>query len=43
MHSFDASSPLLPEILALHGRWRRHRDALVCGDERQDWGAFTEA
>ena len=41
MNSFDASSPLLPEILALHGRWRRHRDALVCGDERQDWGAFT--
>jgi acyl-CoA synthetase (AMP-forming)/AMP-acid ligase II len=41
MSGFDAPSPLLPEILALHGRWRRHRDALVCGDERQDWGAFA--
>ncbi len=41
MHCFDAAAPLLPEILALHGRWRRHREALVCGDVRQDWGAFA--
>ena len=28
---------MLPEILALHGRWRRKREAVVCGDQRQRW------
>jgi acyl-CoA synthetase (AMP-forming)/AMP-acid ligase II len=40
MSEFDSPAPLLPEILALHGRWRRGREALVCGDLREDWGAF---
>ena len=41
MEAFDARAPLLPEILALHGRWRRGREAVVCGDQRQCWGDFS--
>jgi acyl-CoA synthetase (AMP-forming)/AMP-acid ligase II len=41
MEAFDARAPLLPEILALHGRWRRGREAVVCGDRRQRWGEFS--
>jgi len=41
MDAFDARAPLLPEILALHGRWRRGREAVVCGEQRQRWGEFS--
>ena len=41
MEGFEARSPLLPDILALHGRWRSHRDALVCGARRESWLEFT--
>lgn len=40
MIGFDAPSPLLPEILSLHGRWRGNRDALVCEERRQNWSEF---
>jgi acyl-CoA synthetase (AMP-forming)/AMP-acid ligase II len=39
--AFEARSPLLPEILALHGRWRGHRDAVVCDGQRQRWDEFA--
>ncbi len=40
---FPSAAPLLPEILALHGKWRGSRDAVICGDERLDWRAFCAA
>ncbi|HAN68263.1 MAG TPA: long-chain fatty acid--CoA ligase, partial [Halieaceae bacterium] len=43
MTGFEAPVPLLPEILALHGRWRAPRPAVICGDTTLDWRAFTAA
>ena len=42
MDGFEARSPLLPEVFALHGRWRRERDAVVCRGQRERWGEFTD-
>jgi acyl-CoA synthetase (AMP-forming)/AMP-acid ligase II len=39
---FSRRDPLLPEILSLHGRWRRSKEAVVCGEERLSWGAFDQ-
>jgi acyl-CoA synthetase (AMP-forming)/AMP-acid ligase II len=41
MSGFDTRAPLLPEILALHGRWRANRPALVCDGKCETWGEFT--
>lgn len=43
MHGFDSPAPLLPEIFALHGKWRGSREALVCEDERQNWAEFSRS
>jgi len=43
MHAFDARAPLLPEIIALHGRWRAGRPAVVCNDGRESWREFTHS
>lgn len=43
MTRFPSPSPLLPEILELHGRWRRGREAVRCGAESLDWPAFCAA
>lgn len=40
LSEFEAPVPLLPEIIALHGKWRSTREALVCGEERLNWGEF---
>ena len=40
MSEFPSPAPLLPEILALHGRWRAERDAVLCGDRRVTWADF---
>ena len=40
MNRIASPAPLLPEILALHGKWRAGKEALVCGDQRLTWGAF---
>jgi hypothetical protein len=37
---FPAPAPLLPEILALHGRWRADRDAVIADGERVELGAL---
>jgi acyl-CoA synthetase (AMP-forming)/AMP-acid ligase II len=41
MSEFPSPAPLLPEILALHGHWRAHRDAVICGPERISWAQFV--
>ena len=37
---FDAPAPLLPEILALNGRWMGDKPALVCDGETLGWRGF---
>ncbi len=34
---FEAPEPLLPELIARHGRWRAARTALVEGERRLNW------
>ncbi len=41
MNRFDTPSPLLPEIIALHGKWHAQREAVVCEDQRLTWGEFS--
>jgi acyl-CoA synthetase (AMP-forming)/AMP-acid ligase II len=38
---FPAPAPLLPDILALHGRWRSDREAVIADGERVDWARFV--
>jgi len=40
---FDSKAPLLPAIFALHGKWRGHKDAVICGEERWNWRQFCAA
>jgi acyl-CoA synthetase (AMP-forming)/AMP-acid ligase II len=37
---FEAPQPLLPELIARHGRWRAGRTALVQGERRLSWAQF---
>ncbi|HXZ59105.1 MAG TPA: AMP-binding protein [Steroidobacteraceae bacterium] len=37
---FEAPEPLLPELIARHGRWRAGRTALVAGPRRLSWAEF---
>jgi acyl-CoA synthetase (AMP-forming)/AMP-acid ligase II len=39
--AFPAPAPLLPEILALHGKWHARRDALVFEGSRLSWADFS--
>ena len=43
MKRFDTTPPLLPEILALHGKWRANRDAVLWEDQRLSWAQFCRA
>lgn len=40
MAAFDTHAPLLPEILALHGKWKGRKPALVCADKSLSWADF---
>lgn len=42
MEYFEAESPLLPEILSLHGKWRAHQDAVYCDGQQLNWQQFVE-
>ncbi len=39
---FDAPRPLLPEILALHGRWRATKPFVIAGGQSVTWGDFAQ-
>lgn len=41
--AFAPTRPLFTDILALHGKWRAHRPALVCEDGVVSWAAFDAA
>jgi len=43
MSVFDTKAPLLPEILALHGKWKREKPALIFGDETLSWRSLNNA
>ena len=43
LNRFDSTAPLLPEILALHGKWRGGKDAVVCDATRWSWEHFCAA
>ena len=42
MAFFESSSPLLPEILSLHGRWRANQIAVICDEQRLTWREFID-
>ncbi|NNC37325.1 MAG: acyl--CoA ligase [Hyphomonadaceae bacterium] len=35
------TDPLLPDIFALHGKWRANKPAIIADDEALNWDAFT--
>ncbi len=37
---FDAPAPLLPEVLALNGRWCGDKPAIICDDTTLSWREF---
>lgn len=37
---FDAPQPMIPEILALHGKWRRAKPAIISASGETSWGEF---
>jgi len=37
LRTLVAHKPLLPEIVALHARWRGDQSALICGDQARSW------
>ncbi|GAB5413820.1 MAG: class I adenylate-forming enzyme family protein [Congregibacter sp.] len=41
MSEFPSSSPLLPEILDLHARWRGNHPAVIAGEIRKNWAQFA--
>lgn len=44
MHTQNSqASPLLPEILSLHGKWRHSDPALICGDQHWTWRELSAA
>lgn len=38
--AFTQYDPLIPDVLSLHGKWRRNREAAICGDVRLSWQEF---
>ena len=34
---------ILPDTMALHGRWTPERTAIVCGESRLDWATFVRS
>jgi len=38
---FDSPAPLLPEIIALHGKWRATKPAIVFEQDEISWAEFT--
>lgn len=43
MDYFPSEAPLLPEILALHGKWRNTKTAVICDDMSLTWREFTHS
>ena len=42
MQSIDPADITIPDILTRHGAFRRHQEAVVCGEVRRLWGDFDD-
>ena len=43
MGAFDVPPPLIPDLIAQHGRWLAGKPALLCGERRFSWREFDRA
>jgi acyl-CoA synthetase (AMP-forming)/AMP-acid ligase II len=43
MGAFDVPDPLIPDLIAQHGRWLAGKPALFCGERRFTWREFDRA
>lgn len=41
MSEIQSYAPLLPEIIALHGKWLIDKEAVICGPQRITWPQFS--
>lgn len=41
--AFDYRSPLIPGLIARHGRWQPEKTALIAGHSRRSWADFDRA
>ncbi len=39
---FQSEAPLIPEILALHGKWQANKQAIICNGNHVNWRSFSE-
>ena len=43
MGAYDVPRPLIPDLIAQHGRWQASKPALLCGERRFTWREFDRA
>ena len=43
MGAYDVPRPLIPDLIAQHGRWQGSKPALLCGERRLTWHEFDRA
>jgi len=41
--AYDVPRPLIPDLIAQHGRWQATKPALLCGERRLTWREFDRA
>ena len=41
MKRFDNPDVIITDVMDSHGKWRANKPAVICGDERISWAAFT--
>jgi acyl-CoA synthetase (AMP-forming)/AMP-acid ligase II len=41
--AYDVPRPLIPDLIAQHGRWQASKLALLCGERRLTWREFDRA
>jgi acyl-CoA synthetase (AMP-forming)/AMP-acid ligase II len=41
--AYDVPQPLIPDLIAQHGRWQAAKPALLCGERRLSWREFDRA
>ena len=41
MERFDNPDVIITDVIRNHGKWRKEKTALVCGDQRLTWGEFN--
>ncbi len=42
MLTLDHADITIPDIFTSHGRFRRNKEAVVCGPVRRTWGDFND-